>query len=141
MQLINSLQIWNKSIPKFEKKYNIIKVVEDFNGLRLVLSSNSHSEEYITLDYTNCSIYSYRNYDESCWLPPLYSYVKVYGNRILADHTFFEVVDSEYKKQISEWGACICLKPDELFHLMVIAGDSIFEIVSRGEPDILQKPQ
>ncbi len=132
----DSLQVWDKITPEFDGKYNIIKVTDDTNCMQMVLSNNDFEERCIMLDYTNCRVFSYRSYDESCWVPPFYSYVKTYGDHFLTKHTFFEVLESKYIKQIKEWGFCLELKPDELFHLMVIAGDSIFEIISHGEPNI-----
>lgn len=124
---------WEKASEKFDKKYNLIKA-EDSGHLQLFLSSNDSFEENIILDYSNCRVCSYQYFDESFWVPPLYAYVEKCGNSFIANSTFFEVIDSQYKKNISEWGFCGKFKPEEFLHLMLVTGDAVFEIVSHGTP-------
>lgn len=131
--MIYNIAKWERASGKFDKKYSLIKV-EDSDHLQLFLSSNDSFGENIILDYSNCRVCSYLFYDESFWVPPLYSYMDKYGGFFIANSTFFEVIDSQQKKNISEWGFCGKFKPEEFLHLMLFTTDVIFEIVSYGAP-------
>ncbi len=130
---MNDLKIWEPSL-KFGGKYDIERLEENSDGLKIILSSIDKKEEKLLLEY-KCVVCSYKNTEESFWTSQFEKLEDVYGYEFLTQHTFFKVSDSRYSKEI-ESGSYGAVSKEEVFHLEVIGGNAIIDIVSFGEPTL-----
>ena len=129
------LQLWKKSLGMYESQYDIVKISDDYEGVKVYLSTNGIDQASVLVDFSECRVLAYRSFDESFWVTPLYALIKDYGEAFICNNTFFEVSDSDFAKEVSSWGFGGQLVPD--LHLIIMGSNTIFEAVSFGEPDIV----
>lgn len=114
-------------------QYDICSVVEDEKGLRLKLVSENDGS--LLELYWDCLGFGYKNVDESFWMDTLDKLIGLYGDFFITQHTFFVVRHSSYAQEL-EQGGKETIKKEQMFHLKIISSNSIFDIVSWGEPKI-----
>ena len=128
---MNDLKVWEPSL-KYGKKYDIERFEESVDGLKIFLSSIDKEDEKLLLEY-KCDVCSYKNTEESFWASQFEKLEDIYGYEFLTHHTFFRVSDSSYSKEI-ESGSNGAVSKEDVFHLEIIGGNAIIDIVSFGEP-------
>lgn len=120
-------------------QYDIYQVSEDDKGLLLkLISEKDGSSLELFWDVLVCG---YKNVDESFWCDTLEKFIELYGEAFIIEHTFFVVKHSSFSQEI-EQGCMGTIKKEELFHLKIMSSNSIFDVVSWGEPKVrdLQEP-
>ena len=127
----NKLVIWNKK-QLIGRKCDVCYILEDNNGLRIELT-DCVSNERINISYSTV-VCSYRNIGESFAINWVEQKIAEYGLDFIAKNTFFLIENSTYAKLIQEetHGA---VKKEQLFHLEIVATDSVIDIVSFLEPE------
>lgn len=117
------------------KKYDIYKVIEDESGLTLRLISE---DDGITLGlHWDVLVCAYRNIDESFWIDKLEELISLYGESFITSNTFFFVKNSAFSKEV-ENGCKKTIRAENMFHLKIISSNSIFDVVSLGEPKVFK---
>ena len=114
-------------------QYDIYQVSEDDKGLVLKLvSEKDGSSLELFWDVLVCG---YKNVDESFWFNTLNELMELYDESFITEHTFFVVKNSSFSREI-EHGCMGTIKKEELFHLKIMSSNSIFDVVSWGEPKV-----
>ena len=133
--MTEQLIVWEEG-RELGRKFDVDEFRENIDGLEIRLT-NVDTEEKIILsyDYNNCIVCGYKSIDESYWLDKLNTYIKKYDKSFITQHTFFEVLSSSFVEKIVN-GSCNMLQSSQLFHLKIVAADSILDIVSAGKPII-----
>lgn len=126
------LKIWEKA-DKLAGKVDIDKIVEDENGLVCFLTDLENNKK-IQIKYDSL-VCAYKNVDEGFWIKTLEGLLGRYGEKVLTKHSFFEVENSSFLREIED-GVCGAIQGRELFQLKIIGANAILDIISFGEPCI-----
>lgn len=129
---MDDITLW-KNAGNLGNKYDIDEIKEDVDGLHILLT-DINTGRRILLFY-DCLVCSYKNTDESFWMDSLYRLAKKYDMDFITGHTFFQVLDSSYAKEVETGGQGV-VQADRLFHLKIIGANAILDIVSWGMPEI-----
>lgn len=131
---MNKLSVWNPN-GKISGKFDIEKLEEDSDGLRIYFIDKNDDRSILEYKVTVCS---YKNTDESFWINTLDEIIKLYGEAFITKNTFFKVAESSYSKEIED-GTYGTVSANNLFHLKIVAGNAIIDVISFGEPIFYSK--
>lgn len=129
-------EIWERWVPTTEisKKYYINSIIDDIQGLKIILSDAEIEDSKIEIVFDN-SVHAYRSTDES-YRQKMLNYIdEKYGTEFYSEWTLFKVVNSEYLEWICNQSFDIA-ELEELNHFSIIAVDSIIDIIAAYEPII-----
>jgi hypothetical protein len=128
--------IWERWEPVSEvsQKYYVDTIIDNIEGLKIVLSDSINEESKIVIFFNN-SVHAYRSTDESYRQKMLNDIDKKYGTKFYSEWTLFKVTNSEYLKWISNQSFGIA-KSENLTHFIIVAIDSIIDIIAAYEPKI-----
>lgn len=115
------------------KKYDVYRLIEDENGLRIFLCGSDLNDK-IQICFP-AEVCMYRNIDESYAIPITEKLYKEYGHDYIANDTLFEVQNSVFAKEV-EKGSYGTIKADALFHLRIISVNFYIDVVTFKAPDI-----
>lgn len=122
-------------IEKSKGKFRIDNVSNAFNGLSIMLTDLDNMQRKIQFLFKN-SVNSYRDTNESFRQKTILDLRDKYGADFYAQWTFFKVNNSAYMEWIIEqsvgFGELL-----SFIHFSFIAEDSIVDVVSTYEPEIL----
>lgn len=126
---------WIKWVPNIsvQPKYFIKKIVDDENGLYVFLVS-IEDDSSICMKFPG-TVYAYRSLDELSALGTMDHVVDETGHFMASDWTFFLVEQSSYVETIKA-GSKGVYSDYDLIHLVVLAGESLFEVITDMLPYI-----
>lgn len=124
------LRAWDSDLV-YGKKYDIYRVIDDCDAFLLYLQEEDGKQRLI-LRY-ECLIFSYKMIYEGMWLETFSELSKIYGSDFITENTFFRVDDSSYAIEI-EKNCYGTISANDMYHIKIISSNSIYDIVSYGEP-------
>ncbi|MNJ67175.1 hypothetical protein D3C77_633260 [compost metagenome] len=80
-------------------------------------------------------VHAYRSTDESFMQKTILEIHERYGKAFYTEWTFFKVENSSYLQRLAEQSFGI-INPETLTHFVILAADSVVEIITAYEPEI-----
>ncbi len=113
-------------------RYYIKELIDDYDGLRVVMWDGKENGNLVMIDFG--FIESYRYCDEGLRLELFGRLSKEYGDRFYGDWNLFEVKDSEYLEWLNK-SSCEVAEEMALKHYVVMDYISVLDVVFTGEPE------
>lgn len=127
---------WTIWRPKIfvHRKYDVIKLVEDPDGLQMLLSSIENASQ-ITIQFPGF-VYAYRSTEELAALETINQIEAKEGDitYIASDWTFFVVENSSYAKHIERASQEI-YSASEFIHFAIVADTCLIEVLTSLMPE------
>lgn len=131
--MIGNWERW-EPLKGVENKYWIKSVSNEFGELNIILSGDKDANNRVQVLFKK-GAQSYMLTDETCQNKLICLLKEKYGGNFYGKWTFFIVSDSPYVKYLSEqsftFSDCMQLK-----HFVLIAADSVMNIISTREPEV-----
>ena len=121
-------------LPDLAKKYAVEKIVENHEGLSIILTDDDNYANKILLQI-NGAAFAYRVSYEGFRVDLFGELVEKYGDKFHSTWTFFKVNNSEYLKCFDQQ-SCTITSRLELQHFCLIAMESVVDIAVYNEPKI-----
>lgn len=128
--MTDQLEAWEMALP-FGRKHDGYMILHDQGGLRIVMT-DVYTDADIELVYDKPVLY-YEYFDEGYWIKDVERLLEEYGKPLIHSHTFFVVRESSLIKRL-EAESHGALRAEDLFHLKVVEGDGLIDIVSFDPP-------
>ncbi len=136
--MTESWERW-EPVEGLAKNYYAEKVVEDYDGLSIILIDNDNNAHKILFQVEQAAL-AYRISYEGFRVKLFRELREKYGSEFHASWTFFKVNDSEYVKWIdqesdtiaSHWSSTI----NPLQHICLMTMEAVIDVISYGEPKI-----
>lgn len=129
-------EIWKKWEPvaNMAQKYYVDSIQDNIKGLNIILSDSKHDNSFLEILF-NYSVHGYRSTDESFRQKIFSDLEEKHITEFYSKWTLFKVTNSEYLKWISDQSFSIS-ESENLIHFVIMAADSIVDIVAAYEPQI-----
>lgn len=121
-------------IKNLSRKYYLESLVENHDGLKIMLSSAENDAKQILI-YFQDSVKAYRKTDESFILLTLHYLGENYGSAFYGNWDFFIVENSEYLNWIIKQSHEI-YEPHDFKHYCILASDVMIDIIAGYEPTV-----
>lgn len=129
------LKLWDGALMCKNQKLDIERLVDDYNGLRIYMfNTNNQDQEYV-LDTANCTVCTYRSIEDLFRVTTKRMYLGTNEVEINCN-TFFEVVNSDLIEEVRTNGLIGQHPPQEYHHIVILAGNSTFELVTFKAPEL-----
>lgn len=123
--------VW-KEAENIHEPYDILKIIDDEDGLKIFLSCKNKKNIIVSYDTIVCS---YMSTEESFFIKGVEKLINRYGLEYIAHNTFFVVQNSDYLNEIDR-NTSGALRLCDLFHLRIVSINHIMDIISFGAPTI-----
>ena len=130
-----SLKPWASANNYVGQKFDIEWIVDDYDGLRIYMNNIHNPKNNIVLDTRNCTVCTYRSLNDLFTRIEEQIYYKATDGES-EKSTFFEVLDSSLVHDMQYWGLIGDHSAEDYLHLVVLAGNSIFELVTFKQPEL-----
>lgn len=132
--IMNEQLVQWKPIKGLSKKYYVESISDSTEGFKIILFDSSDRRKKVHVIFED-SVESYKSTDESLKWRDLHELHKQYGRNFITEWTFFKVINSNYVKLLSDqtYGT---LKPEYLTHFILLAVDSVVDIINPIEPKV-----
>src|SRR3989338_6609879 len=121
-------------IANLAEKYNLMSVVDDINGFRVILADEKCMKSRISIFFKD-SVWAYRNVDESFRLKIIGDLLEKDGSAFYGKWTLFKVKNSDYFTWLSEQSYEI-FNTEKFTHFAILACDDILDVISNYEPEV-----
>jgi hypothetical protein len=129
---MNKLTLWTTNQLKLETNYNNIKINQDENGLTLLFTDDTSTNQPTKLFFGNI-IHGYRTFSGTLRIAYL-NHLKHNNNFDYRKNSFFKIIDSSYVQLILKEAAGLC-DSDKIEHFCFITKSNIVEVASTIAPE------
>lgn len=129
-------EIWARwePISGLSQKYHVESIQDDMNIFRARLYDEYFSVKRVDITFHD-QVDAYRRTDETLRSQVVLDLDKYYGHGFYATWTLFKVTNSKYIKWLSE-ESCTISNHMPLMHFVILAADSLVDIVTTYEPEV-----
>ena len=121
-------------IPNLAEKYYVESIIDNTDGLKILLSNNNNSEERVLVSFPD-TLRSYRTTCESFLVRTIEDLEENYGSKFYGEWTFFKVRNSKYLDWLKNESEGI--SEDYLMkHFCLLTIDAMIDIATGSEPTV-----